>query len=160
MAPRMFDETFDNPTKEKPVSIVRTSYETTVLSRSPERCKVFFEMLQKSESDIDYSELLFASGLLASNDVKLHLQKHWFGKGPDSKGEWFPGDQPIKPQFRKNMMEGIRLSKDKGKPVVVFWVVPTEHVYVTLEETETEIVLFRFTPMPPAPIFGSRSQTP
>jgi len=147
---RIFDKTFDPPRKDKPVSVVSTFGTITTLSMDPARRDTFFDLVQKSESDIDYSELLFASGLI-DHGFMLHLQKHWFGKGPGSSGDWFPESQPIKQKFRDNMTQAFELSKANNKPVVVFWVVPTEYVYVTLRETATEIVLFRFTPMPPSP---------
>jgi hypothetical protein len=147
---RTFDKTFDPPRRDKPVSVVLTFPGITMISRDPGRRDTFFDLVQKSESDIDYSELLFASGAI-DHSTMLHLQRHWFGKGPGSSGDWFPESQPIKQKFRDNMTQAFDLSKARNRPVVVFWVVPTEHVYVTLKETDTEIVLFRFTPMPPSP---------
>jgi hypothetical protein len=145
----VFDKLFDPPTPEQPVSVVQTLKEITRISQDHGTRDRFLELLQKSERDIDYTELLYAYQVIPTREVVAHLQRHWFGRGPNSRGEWWPNYQPIKPKFREQMAEAFRLSKATNKPIVVYWVVPTNGVHVKSLENEAQIIHFRFTPLPP-----------
>src|SRR5262245_25007901 len=124
------EKDFGNPTKDNPVRVKRMLEELTTLSKDPARRDEFLAQLNTSELDIDYVDLLVKFGIV-SRPVGDHLQADWFGKGDGSKGKWFADDQPIKPKFRENMRRAFELAQAYNLPVVVYWIVPAAHVYVT-----------------------------
>src|SRR5436189_1761047 len=148
---RILNKYFQDPGKGHPPNVVLTLPGITKVSQNGGMRDRFLELLQASEIDVDYSELLYAYGVVDSRPAVEHLQKHWFGKGPDKSGEWFPEFQPIKPLFRAKMAEAFALAKAKNLPVVIYWVCPCDCVDLKVIETPTEISLFRFTPLPPQP---------
>jgi len=146
---RILMKAFDPPAKGQPPYIRVTRQELTAVSRDPGTRKRFLEGLELSETDIDYSELLYAFRVISTREEVEHLQKHWYGKGPGSSGEWFREFQPIKAKTRAKMVEAFRLSFDRNLPVVVYWVTPVDCVDHMVIPTDTQISVFRFTPLPP-----------
>jgi hypothetical protein len=139
------EKTFDPRPK-----VVQTLREITSISANPGLRNLFLDRLQRSEADIEYPDLLYAFGALHDPQEVAHIRKHWFGMTPTCRGDWFKDWQPLRRKFRDAMTQAFRLSQAKNVPIVVYWVVgehlPVEHVILP---HDTQISVFRMTPLPP-----------
>lgn len=129
------------------------------LNNTPDYDDILLKLRNKNRT---ITEVLYDIGVLTAgqnghDEMKSHLDKHWFSDGPDS---YWPHNPAKAETMRQGYIKAVETAQQSALPVEILWVCAGHHFQSVVNKSDFQVTWLLLTPSFPNAVFQTPATDP